>query len=346
MSERRCTPGEGAEFGVHVAELAAAGLPLAPGLRALAAELRAGRMARRLSRLAQRLEAGEPLDRALDAEPGLPRSLRALVAAGLRHGRLTTALAEYADLERRRLELRRRVRRALVYPAVLMTFALAVLALFSGIIAPAIFDMHQSMGSWKSASWSLPDEALRVFVWALRYGAWNFVAVATVLAFAAAALRATGGLAPAQRVLDWIPLVGPIGRWEGWSQTARSMALLLEQGVPLGEAFRLTASGLRRVDLREACLGAAERAEAGEAAAEAVAGRLFPPGLRAVLARSPDAALGFRAAAEIYEGRTRTQLRVLETAAAPLALLLLGGFVLLVFLGLFVPLIRMLTLFA
>ena len=110
LAGRRFTAEESAELAAQVAQLARSGLPLEAGLRALSEELPAGRLTQVLRHVANQLEAGQPIDAALDSQKSrLPAHLRGLIVAGVRTGRLAEVLEEYVDLQRTHREIWRRV---------------------------------------------------------------------------------------------------------------------------------------------------------------------------------------------------------------------------------------------
>ncbi|MBW3599600.1 MAG: type II secretion system F family protein, partial [Planctomycetes bacterium] len=79
---------------VYVAELSAAGLPLAPGLRA-AAEESGGRLAAALRAMADGLDQGRSLEDVLsDPAARFPAYLQGLVRAALRTGQLGETLVD------------------------------------------------------------------------------------------------------------------------------------------------------------------------------------------------------------------------------------------------------------
>ena len=113
------------------------------------------------------------------------------------------------------------------------------------------------------------------------------------------------------------------------------MGLLLEQEVPLPDAFRVTAAGLGSISLARGCCRVADDVEKGQPVGDSLAARSpFPASLVPMIqwgqrtAALPDA---FRAAAEMFEGRARGQNTLLETMILPIMLS-----VTLVFVGVFV----------
>ena len=93
-----------------------AGLPLEPGLRAAAADW-PGQAGSVLRDLTERLERGETLEQALSAAGDVPVEYAALVEAGKRSGNLPGVLDELTKLADLRLQSRRTVLLAVIYPS-------------------------------------------------------------------------------------------------------------------------------------------------------------------------------------------------------------------------------------
>lgn len=126
-------------------ELVEAGVPLPRGLEAFAAELGGGRLEATLVALRRDVEAGLSLSDALGRRPELPSVYRVLVAAGEASGDLAGCLALLHEQANVDAELGRRVREALVYPAVTLGLALAGAAVMSIMLLPRFAEMFLSL---------------------------------------------------------------------------------------------------------------------------------------------------------------------------------------------------------
>ena len=137
------------------------------------------------------------------------------------------------------------------------------------------------------------------------------------------------------RVMYRLPMIGRVLRDGNAAQFARLTALLLGQEVPLPDAFRLAAAGLRDPNLSRGCRRVAEELDRGRPLAECMAcQRAFPPSMVPLVQwgqQAPALAQLFRSAADMFEGRVRAQRRVLEGLLPPLMLVLIvitaGAFV-------------------
>ena len=270
----------------------------------------------------------------------LPKHLRGLILAGLRSGRLAEVLEEYVELQHSQSELRRRIWLTLAYPFVLLIFMTA-LAAFAGVFVVPWFDKI-----FKDFGTALPTLTVAVIngsqpiMW--------FLISLVVLTFAVPLLL---WLAPAA---SWVwalayrlPFVGPLVRWSHLVQFARLLGLLLEQDVALPDALRITAAGLSNTRLGRVCRRVADEVETGRTLDECLAKqRQFPASLIPIIQwgeRAPALPDAFRAAAEMFEGRVRSQGTLLEAMLLPIVFLAIVIFVGLFVVALFMPLISLIT---
>jgi general secretion pathway protein F len=333
----RLTDEEAVELGSQLAELAKAGLPLGPGLRAMAAEMPRYRTALALREIAGQLDAGMSLEAALESQgKRFPAHVRGLVLAGMASGRLVDALEELVALENARIELRRTVWLTLAYPCILMAAVVALFLLCCLVLAPQFALIFEEFGL------QVPF-ATQLLVWLAGAGVYLVVGVAALLVAACVVLIAARSAAWAQSVVYAVPLVGPVWRWLGLWNFSRLMALLLGEQVPLPEALRLTAAGLREGGLSAACRGAAREVEEGRSLAESFSGYgQFPPSLRPLVdwgERTSDPAAAFQAATEMFEGRVQLRVQLLNTVLPPIVFVLIIATVAFLVRGTLVPMI-------
>lgn len=333
------TPQEAALLASQVAELAKAGLPLGPGLRAMAEDIGGGRLGRMLARVAGHVEAGACLDEAILAEGDrFPPHVGRLVMAGVASGRLAVVLEQLVALRQKRSELRQAMVAAVAYPAVLLTF-LVILGAFLGlVVVPQFAKIFTDFGA------ELP--VLTELIISMSGSAtWLFVSLAAVPAAGLAVLYLARGWSWARQALYVVPVLGPVERFSGLAALSHLAAVLLDERLPLPAALRLAGEGAGAADLREGCRAAAAHVESGGSLAECCtpAGPL-PPSLRPLIAwaeASSNLAEAFRAAAEVFEGRVRVYVALVETIAPPLVFLAVLAAVGVFLAAMFMPLISL-----
>jgi general secretion pathway protein F len=330
---------EAVELARGLAEMTKAGLPLAGGLRAMARDLPRGRLPEVLRQMSSQLEAGATLDQVIQAQGRrFPAHVRGLVLAGLRSGRLAEVLEEFVDAERAQIELRWRIWLSLAYPIVLLSIIAILLVFLQVVIMPTFVGVFQDFEVSLPAITKLFLQTAGPVTWVLG-GALVLVAAA---AFLVAAMRRVAWVPP---LLYRVPLIGPLWRFGRLAQFSRLMGVLLEQAVPLPEALRLTAAGLRDAYLAEGCRQAADGVESGRPLAECLASQpKFPPSMIPLVdwgQRARAMADSFRASAEMFEGRVQTQGIFLETVLVPLMFLVIALFIGFFIVAMFLPLISL-----
>lgn len=254
---------ESAQLAGRLAELSAAQLPLAPGLRAAAAELDGGRLARAMELLATDLERGQTLEQALAHERGrFPATFTGLVAAGVRTGRLGEVLEEFAGFRQFVADMRRDVWTALAYPLFLVVLTIGLFAVFADEIAPLLADTYRGFRIDMVGS----IRALDGLHTALPY----VLAAAGLVVLLAIVMHFFRSLPIVWRVVTCLPAIGRLWKFGGMAEFARLLRNLLEHDVPLPEALRLTAGGIANADVAAGCRYLATRIESGESLATAL----------------------------------------------------------------------------
>ena len=363
--DRPLSTGEAAQFAGNLAELTRAQLPLGPGLRAMADELRgdwssrlkrylawgvAGVVVedvrgRRLSSLFGKLsrltDEGIPLETAIsNMGDRFPGHVRGLILAGTRSGRLAEVLGEFAALQRERSDLSWRIAVSMAYP-LLMVSALVVLFIFCGI-----FIVPQFVEIFTSFEVDLPAMTQLFIATSLRGTRVLLVVLAILLPLVFFWFVLPRPLW-AERCLYRVPFLGSVWRWQGLVEFSRLMGLLLDQDVPLPEALRLTSDGMQSPILKVACLESAVQVEAGTTFLDCVKmQRAFPPSLTPFVdfgSQSSRLSDGFEAAAEAFQRRINVDAGLWEIVIPPIMLVLVGGFAGSMVISLFMPLISLIT---
>jgi general secretion pathway protein F len=339
----RLSDGDVADLTRHMAGLTGAGLALPPGLRALAQELPRGPMRRVLVDVAASLEEGLSLDEAITRQGDrFPPHLRGLVLAGLRSGRMAEVLSEYVRYEQIGSDLRWRLWLYLAYPIVLLTGMTALLVFLSLIV------VKQFAGIYRDFGIALPvvTRALILLSSGIERVGWGLVLLplaATVLIWVAGESRLSTAMP--RRVVNRLPLVGPLWRWTAMTKFSHLLALLLESRMPLPTALPLAGEGVRDADLSASCRAVARDLEAGQPLVPAMGRRrVFPQGFLKILKWAeghqtlPEA---LHMAGEMFEARARAQatfVGILCLVVAVVSLFFGVGFIVL---ALYIPLLQL-----
>ncbi len=227
-----------------------------------------------LSSLAQRVDGGSPLHEALRESGAFPVYLCGLVEVGERTGRTEEALAALSRYYEGRVRLERRVRSALLYPAVMLGLMLVVIGVLLVKVLPIFDDVYASLGGRLTG---VAGGLLTLGRWleGVMPVLWVLLAVLAVLACA----YALSGSFQDKLSALWQKRWGDRGvsRKLNNARLAQAMAMGMASGLPLEEAVALSAK-LLEGGAKDRCLDCQHRLEAGESLSSALnSSGLLPP---------------------------------------------------------------------
>lgn len=320
-------------------------LPLVGSLRAFSEEVYSRRLKRRLVRVCDALEAGEPLERVL-ANPDLrlPASVSAILSSGLPHEAMTHLLSRALRAATTTTDLRARAFLLLTYP-ILMIGVLGVFWLFLLlVVTPHVEEIFKDFGLQVTAL------ATQLFLLSHVLRTWNalyLLALIPVLLLGAVAYRFVSSAAARRRCWCGIPILGAMYRLTALSEFAHLLALMLESKVPLPQALIWSSAGINDADLQACCEDLAARLRWGEdpvSAARSASG--IPAHLEQMLhwaAHGEAGAEPLRTMARLLEIRAKSLSFAAMPLLEPLMLIALVVSVLAYLLTIFPPLIKLLN---
>ncbi len=337
QSDKELSRDEVQELTERLAEIAGTGLPLADGLRAAASEIPRRRVRHSLQQLADFVQRGGTLDQAVQTGPlRIPRYLAGLLQAGARSGRLVQVLTDLADHHRRSRDLWRELWLALSYPVMLLGLLGVIVAVVMACVVPEMAAIYRDFDT------ELPATA-RSVIWFSLTGWKYFAWAALLLAALALALRLLGGARMWTRVVSSIPGFGRLIHWQGFAEFARLLHLLLRQDVPLPQALRLTADGVRNPHVAHMAQQLAHLTEQGQSLSISMQAVAQVPGPVIPLVRSGEEQGELPAAlavvGELLEGRILLRSRLLMVVLPPIAFLVVAVVACALVFSLLVPLL-------
>jgi type IV pilus assembly protein PilC len=250
----------------HFAQVGMSLAPLADGLRAAAAEATNRRVASALRYLASEIEQGrKPEDVLGDATLRMPAHVRGLIASATRTGSLGPALDELIEFHRSFRVMFWSIVGSIAYPFTVLLLSVVVLVYLLAFVVPPFEALFTDFELALPTATTSLLHASRTTTW-LVYGPAKWVLVfGLIVVLFALYITATGhGGMRAQRLLEMMPLIGPIWSWAGAAGFMQLLATMLEQGIPLPEALRYTADAMKKADLRHAGFWLAGGIERGE----------------------------------------------------------------------------------
>src|SRR6202048_3699449 len=231
----RLSPREIILFTRQLATFVGAGVPMSRALGTIAEETGSPLFKRIVLAILSDLERGQNLSEALVKHPHVfPALYVDLIRVAELTGNLEATLKELAGYLRRDLNTLRRVRTAMIYPAVILVVATGVVIILVFFALPAFVKIFAEF----HVELPLPTRILIGMVdfirtWVLAIGA-GIAAIGTGVVLA---LRTERGVYTKDPVLLKLPLFGAIVLSAILNRFDRTLALVLKAGVPVGQTF-------------------------------------------------------------------------------------------------------------
>ena len=227
-----------------------------------------------LSAMAEQVDGGKTLSTALRESGVFPVYVCGLVEVGERTGRTEEALAALSRYYEERVRIGRRVRSALLYPAVMLALMLVVIGVLLVKVLPIFDDVYASLGGRLTG----------VAAGLLNLGRWIEGAMPVlylILAGLVLAVLVFGLVGPLRRgvVSLWQKTRGDRGvsRKLNNARLAQALAMGMASGLPVEEAVSLSAN-LMEGKARKRCQECGQRLEKGESLGAALRlSGLLPP---------------------------------------------------------------------
>jgi len=330
-------------FNQQLASLTKSGIPLSRGLRELAGDVNSKKMRRIVEEVAGDLEAGTSVEEAFEKRQGIfPALYSRIMKAGVRTGRLSEMLMSLNKHLESAGRTRRIVFEAISYPAVIVALAAVIVTAIFRFLIPSFKTIYSDMGS------RLPG-LTKMFISAADhvYGFWLVVGV--IVAVVVVIWLALSGTSKGKRwkeaFLIRLPVFGQLHHRQLLARLTDAMGLLVTAGCDMPTSLRLAADATGSDLMMAHCQAAAERVESGRPVIEAGGpGRLLPPlVLYSIQLGSQRNELqdNLYSLADMYRQQTVISQSRLQAVLMPMLLILVGGFVCLTVLAMFLPMVHL-----
>jgi general secretion pathway protein F len=311
----------------ELASMLSAGQDLDRSLRLVAEEATSKRVAAVMGRVRDTVRNGAALAIALQREPkSFSRLYIGLVKAGEAGGALGDTLERLAGLLEKQRGMSAAILSAMIYPAILLVAATGSIVLLLTQVLPQFVPLFAENGVKLPASTAF---LLATGSAVSSYGLYALVALGALgLALRQALQRPDFRLA-ADRLLLRVPLVGGITREILAARFARTLGMLLSNGVPLLAALGIVREVLDNRLAQAAIAAAAESVKTGQGMSTSLQKTaVFPVRLVHLLRLGETTAqlgpLALRAA-DIHEERTRLALDRMVALLVPAITILMGA---------------------
>jgi type IV pilus assembly protein PilC len=337
-----------AVFTRQLGTLLRAGMPLLQALEALGRQQRNERFRHVVESLADGIRTGDTLSVAMARHPRVFDPLYlSMIKAGEAGGVLDAVLDRLARFQEKSLHVRGKVVSAMVYPAVVLAVAAAILAGLLVFVVPRFQQIFADL--LKGAP--LPpltravlgvSEAIRGHIWLVAG-----LLIAAWLGFRFFRRTATGALLVDTLVVK-LPLFGDLFLKAVIARFGRTFGTLLSSGVPILPALLITRDTCGNARVAGAILRVHDRVKEGAPVARPLeATRVFPPMVTSMIdvgEHSGQLPEMLNKVADIYEEEVDNAVAGLSSLIEPILILFLALVVGTIVVALFLPIVRIVQL--
>ncbi|HEV8631887.1 MAG TPA: type II secretion system F family protein [Thermoanaerobaculia bacterium] len=250
-------------FNQELAALLAAGLPLLQCLDLMLERMKEPLFREVLIDVRERVASGQELSAAFEAHAELfPRLYSSSLKAGERSGDLEKVIRRFVRYLQLMLEARKRVVSALVYPTVLVCLSAAMVVVMTVFVVPKFAGLYADLEAQLPLITRI-TLAIGQFVQA------HWLAIVLVIAGAIFAVDRYRDTPEGQLALDHLrlrlPVLGDVFHRFGMSEYTRSLATLLDGGLPLVPSLEIATGAVGNSWLRDKLAPTVQRVREGKA---------------------------------------------------------------------------------
>jgi len=262
-SAAKITTADIAIFSRQLATMLTAGIPLVQSFEIVGNGHENPAMQKLILSIKADVEGGSALAEALAKHPLYFDDLFInLVEAGEQAGALETLLDKIATYKEKTEAIKKKIKKALTYPAAVLAVAFVVTIILLIFVIPAFEDLFQGFGADLPAFTRMVID-LSVFV---REQGWILagIAIAAVWAFLYFKKRSRAMRHFLDRMALKMPIIGPIIQKASIARYARTLSTMFSAGVPLVEALESVAGATGNIVYEEGVLRMKDEVATGQ----------------------------------------------------------------------------------
>jgi type IV pilus assembly protein PilC len=331
-------------FNQQLSALLRAGLPILQAISILRKRVPNEHLRRLMEDVEDKIKAGMSLSQAFAAQgDAFPRIYIASILAGERSGSLDEVLLRYVSYQKTVSEVRRKMKKSLAYPTVLVGASLLLVMVLSTYVIPNFMQLYGNVGAQQ-----LPKITLIVV------GTADFVrsnltiilplVVGFVLFIIVWRKTPTGRLAVDRWFLK-LPVLGETLRQLTLAQVTRSLATLLAGGITLPESVEIASESITNRQLRQSSDGVLIAIREGRSFTDSLEKTGWVSELAIDMIGVGERSGALREmldeVANFYDAELDVRLSTITTFIEPVILIFMGGLVMTILLAMYLPLFYM-----
>jgi type IV pilus assembly protein PilC len=324
-----------------------AGLPLVRGLDIIASQHPNLKFKQIIVRVKEDVEAGSTFADSLAKHPKVFSNLYTqLIKAGETGGVLDVILQRLASYLEKMDSIKRKIKGAMVYPSIVISVAIMVLAIVIIFVVPVFAEMFKDMGTTLPALTQLVVDISFFTRHNILYILIAIAAIFFLIGFSYNKSYKIRRLFDAFLLKLW--LVGPLLLKTVIARFCRTLATLTAGGIAILDGLEITAKASGNIITEEAILEARKRVSEGQMLAEPLVARpkLFPPMVvQMISVGEQTGALDdmLNKIADFYEEEVDIAVASLLSALEPIMITVLGATVGVIVVSMYLPMFKLVS---
>lgn len=329
-------------FNQQLSALLRAGLPILQAIGILRKRVPNEHLRLVLEDVEEKIRSGLALSQAFAAQgEAFPRIYIASILAGERSGSLDEVLLRYVSYQKTITEARRKIKKSLAYPAVLVSASVLLVMVLSTYVIPKFMQLYQGASQ-------LPTITIVVVSTAEFISSnlvWIIPALIGGLIFILYWRRTPGGRLAVDRWIVKAPVAGETVRQLTIAQFTRSLATLLAGGITLPESVEIASESITNRALRHSSEGVLTGIREGRSFTESLEGAGWVSELAIDMIGVGERSGALREmldeVANFYDSEIDVRLNTITTFIEPVILIFMGSLVMTILLAMYLPLFYM-----
>jgi type IV pilus assembly protein PilC len=336
-----------AVFSRQFATLVSSGMPMLRSLSTLEEQTQDERIKEAIAGIRSDVEAGSTLEQAMERQPEVfDRLYRAMVRSGEQSGRLEDSLDRIAYQVEKSDALRRQVKSAMMYPSLVLGFAMVVLIAVVAFVIPVFAGIFEEMAEEnpeEATGLPLPTQICVTASEAIT-GHWYILLPATIGLFVGFFRwkRSKSGKEVWDRFILRLPAqIGDVIQKVALARWSRTFAGSVSAGVPMLQAIKLTGESSGNIVLEQSMEEVYDSVKRGGSLARPIqAHDIFPPMVGHMVAVGEETGQLenlLSKIADFYEAEVDAKVKALTSLIEPLMIVFVGGVVGFIVIAMYMP---------
>jgi type II secretory pathway component PulF len=334
-----------ATFTTQLANLLNSGMPLTVALNSMTHLETRGIPADVSRGLKQEVTEGRSLSDAMVRQPQIFSDLYVnMVKAGEQSGALVPVLRRMATHFQTFAEVQAKFKSAMIYPVMVICVGIALITFFMTVMMPKFIEIFNGFNI------ELPGPTKFLIFTSAMFTTYWWLMGAVILALWVLFKRFQSSDAGGRKLDEWqmrLPVLGRVVQVNLFGQFARTLGTLLQNGVPVLTALKITEQVMGNRLIRDAIAKTREAVTDGKTLAQPLAqSRLFPQlmiDLVRIGEETGDVPGSLNNIADTYENELQIALRVMSDMIGPVLIIVMALVVGFLLLSIFLPLFKLIS---